>query len=58
MRAKRTRAACVPDLVKDEAILVPRGETTYTLDFATTRRSNCSRPGSARPTSRAARGSV
>jgi hypothetical protein len=26
-------APACPDLVKDEAILVPRGETTYTLDF-------------------------
>jgi len=23
----------IPDLVKDEAILVPKGETTYTMDF-------------------------
>jgi hypothetical protein len=26
-------APACPDLVKDEAILVPRGEPTYTLDF-------------------------
>jgi hypothetical protein len=26
-------APSCPDVVKDEAILVPRGETTYTLDF-------------------------
>jgi hypothetical protein len=26
-------APACPDLVKDEAIVVPRGETTYTLDF-------------------------